>query len=251
MDAGHTNDQNIFSQWNQSKCPYPRQKYQLSSKPSFSCYIQDRCLHWQYKILEINIIAIYNTKSIYDFTQSDIVKFNIDLIIFYMSSLKSSDDPSESYSQDPLVSSSDLSFVIAAENLGKSNRSISILIAVGKSGTKYAKISNSQRENLIKRVTSTGCTIKSAALDLQINFSTAKAIMQIYRREGRLQKKVSRRQKGKKNNQTTTQQSQLTLPPQVNQYEEVSKQIRQLQIENQNQCQIINQLQQQPLSYKT
>ena len=60
-----------------------------------------------------------------------------------MSSLKSNDDPSESYSQDPLVSSSDLSFVIAAENLGKSNRSTSILIAVGKSGTKYAKISNS------------------------------------------------------------------------------------------------------------
>lgn len=41
-------------------------------------------------------------------------------------------------------------------------------------------------------MTSTGCTIKSAAKDLSINFSTAKAIMQIYRREGRVTKKIVR-----------------------------------------------------------
>ncbi|CAK75576.1 unnamed protein product (macronuclear) [Paramecium tetraurelia] len=62
----------------------------------------------------------------------------------------------------------------------------------GKHGLKYAKISNEQRQKLIKQVTTTGCTIKSAAKELNINFSTAKAIMQIYRKEGRTSKKIKR-----------------------------------------------------------
>ncbi|CAK84829.1 unnamed protein product (macronuclear) [Paramecium tetraurelia] len=69
----------------------------------------------------------------------------------------------------------------------------------GKFGLKYAKISNRQRQALIERVTSTGCTIKSAAKDLSINFSTAKAIMQIFRREGRVTKKIVREIKQKSN----------------------------------------------------
>lgn len=68
----------------------------------------------------------------------------------------------------------------------------SFSIILGKFGLKYAKISNRQRQTLITKVTSTGCTIKSAAKELNINFSTAKAIMQIYRREGRITKKVVR-----------------------------------------------------------
>lgn len=70
---------------------------------------------------------------------------------------------------------------------------------LGKFGLKYAKISNRQRQALIERVTSTGCTIKSAAKDLSINFSTAKAIMQIFRREGRITKKIVREIKQKTN----------------------------------------------------
>ncbi|CAD8057715.1 unnamed protein product [Paramecium sonneborni] len=70
----------------------------------------------------------------------------------------------------------------------------------GKFGLKYAKISNRQRQALIERVTSTGCTIKSAAKDLNINFSTAKAIMQIFRREGRITKKIVREIKQKTKN---------------------------------------------------
>ncbi|CAK65945.1 unnamed protein product (macronuclear) [Paramecium tetraurelia] len=62
----------------------------------------------------------------------------------------------------------------------------------GKHGLKYQKISNELRQKLIKQVTTTGCTIKSAARDLNINFSTAKAIMQIYRKEGRTSKKIKR-----------------------------------------------------------
>ncbi|CAD8149534.1 unnamed protein product [Paramecium pentaurelia] len=65
----------------------------------------------------------------------------------------------------------------------------------GKHGLKYAKISNEQRQKLIKQVTTTGCTIKSAAKELNINFSTAKAIMQIYRKEGRTSKKIKRENK--------------------------------------------------------
>jgi transposase len=49
------------------------------------------------------------------------------------------------------------------------------------------------REALINQVTSTGCTIKSAAQKLGINFSTAKAIMQIFKKEGRSCKKVIRK----------------------------------------------------------
>ncbi|CAD8067643.1 unnamed protein product [Paramecium sonneborni] len=62
----------------------------------------------------------------------------------------------------------------------------------GKHGLKYQKISNEQRQKLIKQVTTTGCTIKSASRDLNINFSTAKAIIQIFRKEGRMSKKVKR-----------------------------------------------------------
>ncbi|CAK73431.1 unnamed protein product (macronuclear) [Paramecium tetraurelia] len=62
----------------------------------------------------------------------------------------------------------------------------------GKHGLKYQKISNEQRQQLIKQVTTTGCMIKHAARDLNINFSTAKAIMQIFRREGRMSKKRKR-----------------------------------------------------------
>ncbi|CAD8059780.1 unnamed protein product [Paramecium primaurelia] len=65
----------------------------------------------------------------------------------------------------------------------------------GKHGLKYSKISNDQRQRLIKQVTTTGCTIKSAAKELNINFSTAKAIMQIYRKEGRISKKIKRENK--------------------------------------------------------
>ncbi|CAD8151040.1 unnamed protein product [Paramecium octaurelia] len=62
----------------------------------------------------------------------------------------------------------------------------------GKQGLKYQKISNEQRQQLIKQITTTGCMIKHAARDLNINFSTAKAIMQIFRREGRMSKKKKR-----------------------------------------------------------
>ncbi|CAD8150154.1 unnamed protein product [Paramecium pentaurelia] len=86
----------------------------------------------------------------------------------------------------------------------------------GKFGLKYAKISNRQRQALIERVTSTGCTIKSAAKDLSINFSTAKAIMQIFRREGRITKKIVREIKqktnkslGQNNEEVILQKSQL------------------------------------------
>ncbi|CAD8066908.1 unnamed protein product [Paramecium sonneborni] len=74
----------------------------------------------------------------------------------------------------------------------------------GKHGLKYAKISNEQRQRLIKQVTTTGCTIKSAAKELNINFSTAKAIMQIYRKEGRTQKKFKRENKKMLNTKSET-----------------------------------------------
>ncbi|CAD8063002.1 unnamed protein product [Paramecium sonneborni] len=97
----------------------------------------------------------------------------------------------------------------------------------GKHGLKYAKISNQQRQNLIKQVTSTGCTIKNAAKDLNINFSTAKAIMQIYRKEGRIQKKIKREIKieNKKNQKTKQEILNLTTSDKPNYGEQRQKDI--------------------------
>lgn len=44
----------------------------------------------------------------------------------------------------------------------------------------------------IKRVLSRQCTIKEAALEFKIKFSTAKAILQTFKREGRIGKKKTR-----------------------------------------------------------
>ncbi|CAK59181.1 unnamed protein product (macronuclear) [Paramecium tetraurelia] len=57
---------------------------------------------------------------------------------------------------------------------------------------KYAIINQSVRVQLLRRILSKQSTIKEAAQEFGINFSTAKAILQTYRKEGRVGKKKTR-----------------------------------------------------------
>ncbi|CAD8076830.1 unnamed protein product [Paramecium sonneborni] len=57
---------------------------------------------------------------------------------------------------------------------------------------KYAVIDQSKRVLLLKKILSKESTIKEAAKEFGVNFSTAKAILQTYRKEGRIGKKKKR-----------------------------------------------------------
>jgi hypothetical protein len=72
--------------------------------------------------------------------------------------------------------------------------------AIGKSsfGVKYCKIDNEKRRTLIYEVTVMKNSLKNVCLRHNINFSSAKNVLQIYRKEGRLEKKMFRQRKNKK-----------------------------------------------------
>ncbi|CAD8121724.1 unnamed protein product [Paramecium sonneborni] len=61
-----------------------------------------------------------------------------------------------------------------------------------KDSKKYAIIDQSIRIKLLRRIISKQATIKDAAKEFGVNFSTAKAILQTYRKEGRIGKKKTR-----------------------------------------------------------
>ncbi|CAD8146309.1 unnamed protein product [Paramecium pentaurelia] len=62
---------------------------------------------------------------------------------------------------------------------------------------KYAVIDQSKRVLLLKRILSREATIKEAAKEFGVNFSTAKAILTTYRKEGRIGKKKTREKQRK------------------------------------------------------
>ena len=64
-----------------------------------------------------------------------------------------------------------------------------------KTKKKYSVITQEVREKFIKRVISREVTIKEAAKEFGIKFSTSKAILQTYKREGRIGKKKTRQRK--------------------------------------------------------
>ena len=66
-------------------------------------------------------------------------------------------------------------------------------ITIPKQKKKYSIISEEIREKFIKRVMSRGVTIKDAAKEFGIKFSTSKAILQTFKKEGRNPKKNSTR----------------------------------------------------------
>ncbi|KAM3135019.1 hypothetical protein pb186bvf_012843 [Paramecium bursaria] len=57
---------------------------------------------------------------------------------------------------------------------------------------RYAVIDQNVRVSLLRRILSKEATIKEAAREFGLNFSTAKAILQTYRKEGRIGKKKNR-----------------------------------------------------------
>jgi hypothetical protein len=66
-----------------------------------------------------------------------------------------------------------------------------------KSKKKYSVIPQAVREKFIKRVLSKEVTIKEAAKEFGLKFSTSKAILQTYKKEGRIGKKKNRERKTK------------------------------------------------------
>jgi len=66
-----------------------------------------------------------------------------------------------------------------------------------RSKKKYSVIPQSVREKFIKRVLSKEVTIKEAAKEFGLKFSTSKAILQTYKKEGRIGKKKNRERKTK------------------------------------------------------
>lgn len=67
----------------------------------------------------------------------------------------------------------------------------------GKGKKKYSVIPQAVREKFIKRVMSKEVTIKEAAKEFGLKFSTSKAILQTYKKEGRIGKKKNRERKTK------------------------------------------------------
>lgn len=67
----------------------------------------------------------------------------------------------------------------------------------GKGKKKYSVIPQAVREKFIKRVLSKEVTIKEAAKEFGLKFSTSKAILQTYKKEGRIGKKKNRERKTK------------------------------------------------------
>ncbi|CAD8200225.1 unnamed protein product [Paramecium octaurelia] len=66
---------------------------------------------------------------------------------------------------------------------------------------KYSKISDETRLAFINKVQQGVCTIKQAAKQFGIKFSTGKAILSLYKHEGRVGKKQKRIRKMKKSNE--------------------------------------------------
>ncbi|CAD8064339.1 unnamed protein product [Paramecium primaurelia] len=72
---------------------------------------------------------------------------------------------------------------------------------------KYAKISDDTRRAFIEKVQQGACTIKQAAKQFGIKFSTGKAILSLYKHEGRVGKKQKRSRKFKKELEEQQQQT--------------------------------------------
>lgn len=62
---------------------------------------------------------------------------------------------------------------------------------------RYSVITPEVRKNFIDRILQRQVTIRAAALEFGIKFSTAKAILQIFKKEGRYTKKQTRITKNK------------------------------------------------------
>ncbi|CAD8165039.1 unnamed protein product [Paramecium octaurelia] len=72
---------------------------------------------------------------------------------------------------------------------------------------KYSKISNETRIAFIEKVNQGACTIRQAAKQFGIKFSTGKAILSLFKHEGRVGKKEKRTRKLKQQKEELIQQN--------------------------------------------
>lgn len=66
-----------------------------------------------------------------------------------------------------------------------------------------------KRQTLVERVEKDGMTIKDAAKQLEINYSTAKHIMKVYRQTGEVETKIMMKRKNKSSSSLLTSESNM------------------------------------------
>ncbi|CAD8148816.1 unnamed protein product [Paramecium octaurelia] len=96
---------------------------------------------------------------------------------------------------------------------------------------KYAKISDATRKAFIDKVKQGVCTIKQAAKQFGIKFSTGKAILSLYKHEGRVGKKERRTRRLKKHSEEKENQTQKCLK------DEPPVEAKQVQVQEVSNCQ--------------
>ncbi|CAD8200659.1 unnamed protein product [Paramecium octaurelia] len=111
---------------------------------------------------------------------------------------------------------------------------------------KYAVITPAVRMAFIKRVQSKQSTIKQAAQEFGIKFSTSKAILQTYRREGRVGKKKTRQRRSTSKLESLPEKPQeinktkeSLAPVQSTQTSPIDQQFQSLQLQLNQQIQLM------------
>ncbi|CAD8194670.1 unnamed protein product [Paramecium pentaurelia] len=111
---------------------------------------------------------------------------------------------------------------------------------------KYAVITPAVRMAFIKRVQSKQSTIKQAAQEFGIKFSTSKAILQTYRREGRVGKKKTRQRRSiskleslPEKPQEINKTTESLVPAQPVQTSPIDQQFQSLQLQLNQQIQLM------------
>lgn len=85
-----------------------------------------------------------------------------------------------------------------------------------KSGKRaYVQCDLWKRQSLVEKVEKEGMTIKDAAKELDINYSTAKHIMKVYRQSGEVETKVMMKRKRKDSNQELLSTCNMETTPQI------------------------------------
>ena len=79
----------------------------------------------------------------------------------------------------------------------KSNLFTTIMIPLGQRKAKYLRIDDDKRRIILFEVMVMKTSLKTVCLKHDINFSSAKNVIQIFKKEGRLVKKVHRVRKSK------------------------------------------------------
>lgn len=109
----------------------------------------------------------------------------------------------------------------------------------GQRRSKYLKIDDEKRRIIIFEVMVMNNSLKNVCLKHNINFSSAKNVVQIFKKEGRLEKKVQRARKGKRKDESKSDQ----IEDEDSQDEEQKSAEEPPRIAGRPQCQVLLQMQ--------